>query len=60
MTLREAIDILSRHNKWRRGAPRAKQIDPGKIGKAIDLAIDVLECEALMHERCFGKEEKKK
>lgn len=39
--LREAVDYLSRHNCWRRGA-EMEASDPRKLGEAIDTAIAAL------------------
>jgi hypothetical protein len=38
MTLQEAIEILDKHNKWRRGHYDRMQ-NPTKIGIAIDLVV---------------------
>lgn len=58
MTFAEAAKILECHNKWRRGEA-AEPVNPTTLGIAIDLAVDVLECEQIMHDRCFGKESQK-
>ena len=39
MTKEEAIDILERHNKWRRGANIPME-NPKEIGQAIDLIVN--------------------
>lgn len=41
MTLQEAIKILEKYNKWRRGA-EIPQPNPKLIGEAIDIAINKL------------------
>ena len=38
MKIKEAIKILERHNKWRRGAEMPME-NPEKLGEAIDVAI---------------------
>lgn len=40
MTTRQAIKILKRFNRWRRGE---EMPDPKQIGLAIDKAIEVME-----------------
>lgn len=42
MELKEAIQILKTHSKWRRGA-NIKQTTPVELGTAIDLIIKHLE-----------------
>ena len=39
MTLKKAISVLRKHNKWRRGAD-IKQLDPKEIGEAIDKILE--------------------
>ena len=39
MELKQAIKILSDHNKWRMGDDSIKMVCPGKLGKAIDLLV---------------------
>ena len=41
MTGKQAIKILRRFNKWRRGG-ECKQPDPKQVGEAIDVAIVIL------------------
>ena len=41
MTIKQAIRILIRTNKWRRGA-EIEMIDPKEFGEAIDVAIAVM------------------
>jgi len=44
MTTTEAIDILTRHNQWRRGEDETiEQLHPREIGIAIDRAVAVME-----------------
>lgn len=38
MTVKQAIKILRRYNKWRRGG-EGKQPDPKQVWEAIDVAI---------------------
>ena len=42
MTGKQAIKILKRANKWRRGA-EIKMPDPKELGEAIDVAVIILE-----------------
>ena len=42
MTTKQAIKILIRTNKWRRGA-EIEMTDPKEFGEAIDVAIAVME-----------------
>lgn len=42
MTIKQAIKILIRANKWRRGA-EIEMPDPKEFGEAIDVAIVMLE-----------------
>ena len=42
MKLQSAIQILKRHNEWRRGA-EIDQVDPKLIGMAIDTVVKYLE-----------------
>lgn len=39
LSLREAIEILSAHNDWRRGLSDTPT-NPTRLGKAIDIAIE--------------------
>ena len=41
MTGKQAIKILRRYNKWRRGG-KGKQPDPKQVGEAIDVAVVIL------------------
>ena len=50
MTEREALGILQRHNRWRRGDNSIEMADPRAIGLAIDVACHVL-AEHLEHEK---------
>ena len=38
----KALQILRRHQAWRRGEKRSKQQDPLEVGEALDVAIAVL------------------
>lgn len=42
MTEREALELLQRHNRWRRGDDSIGMADPRAIGLAIDVACRVL------------------
>ena len=42
MTIKQAIKILIRTNRWRRGA-EIKMTDPKEFGEAVDVAIEVME-----------------
>lgn len=42
MTIKQAIKILIRANKWRRGA-EIEMPDPKVFGEAIDVAISIME-----------------
>ena len=42
MTTEKALDILERHNLWRRGADYVEATDPRLLGMALDKAIEVL------------------
>lgn len=42
MTEREALELLQRHNRWRRGDDSVEMADPRAIGLAIDEACRVL------------------
>lgn len=42
MTVKQAIKILRRFNKWRRGG-EGRQPDPKKVGEAIDVAVVMME-----------------
>ena len=42
MTELEALELLQRHNRWRRGDNSIEMADPRAIGLAIDVACRVL------------------
>lgn len=42
MTTEKALEILERHNLWRRGADYVEATDPRLLGMALDKAIEVL------------------
>jgi len=42
MTIKQAINIMKRANKWRRGA-EIEMPDPKEFGEAIDVAIAIME-----------------
>lgn len=50
MTEREALELLQRHNRWRRGDNSIEMADPRAIGLAIDEACRVL-AEHIEHEK---------
>lgn len=39
MTLKDAIEILRKHNKWRRGDDSVPETNPNTLGLAIDTII---------------------
>lgn len=45
MTIKQAIKVLKKANKWRRGGS-GNQPDPKELGEAIDVAIVMLENKA--------------
>ncbi len=45
MTIKQAIKVLKKANKWRRGG-KGNQPDPKELGEAIDVAIVMLENKA--------------
>lgn len=53
MTIRQAIKVLIRANKWRRGA-EIEMPDVTEFGEAIDVAISAME--AMLAERTGWKE----
>lgn len=53
MTIKQAIKILIRTNKWRRGA-EIEMPDPKEFGEAIDVAISAME--TMLAERAGWKE----
>ncbi len=42
MTIKQAIKVLKKANKWRRGGS-GNQPDPKELGEAIDVAIVMME-----------------
>jgi hypothetical protein len=40
--LREAVEILREHNRWRRGAETRLCLPPGEIGAAMDVICDLV------------------
>lgn len=50
MTEQEALELLQRHNRWRRGDDSVEMGDPRAIGLAIDEACRVL-AEHIEHEK---------
>lgn len=45
MDIKEAIDILDRHNRWRRGAD-IDMIPPKALGNAIDTVVKYFRSES--------------
>jgi hypothetical protein len=43
MNTTEAIEVLTKHNKWRRGDDDIEPTDPKQLGIAIERAIAVME-----------------
>lgn len=43
MTPAETADFLSRFNAWRRGSEDIPMLDPFEIGRAIDVAVELLD-----------------
>ena len=50
MNTQTALGILKTHNRWRRGEDSEPQLNPSDIGKAIDVAIQVMESETDIEE----------
>lgn len=50
MTEQEALELLQRHNRWRRGDYAVEMAAPRAIGLAIDVACRVL-AEHIEHEK---------
>lgn len=42
MTEREALELLQKHNRWRRGDDSVEMANPSELGRAIDVACHVL------------------
>lgn len=42
MTEQEALELLQRHNRWRRGDDSVGMTNPSELGLAIDVACRVL------------------
>ena len=42
MTEWEALELLQRHNRWRRGDDSVAMANPSELGRAIDVACRVL------------------
>lgn len=45
MTLKQAIIIVERYNKWRRSG-RGKMLNPTEIGEALDILLFIAKLEA--------------
>jgi hypothetical protein len=43
MTTKQALSILKKYNKWRRGDGRIKMPDTKQIGIAIDIVVQMIE-----------------
>lgn len=50
MTEREALELLQRHNRWRRGDDSVEMAAPRALGLAIDVACRAL-VEHIEHEK---------
>lgn len=50
MTEREALELLQKHNRWRRGDDSVEMANPSELGRAIDVACRVL-VEYIEHEK---------
>ena len=50
MTEQEALGLLQRHNRWRRGDDSVETADPRALGLAIDVTCRVL-AEHIEHEK---------
>lgn len=50
MTKEQAIEILTKHNQWRRGSDEVKMFSSTEIGLAIDFAVLSLSSEATIDE----------
>lgn len=59
MTIKQAIKILIRANKWRRGA-EIEMPDPKEFGEAIDVAIAVMGAMLVKEPRLKGRHIKPK
>lgn len=49
MTLKQAIKIVERHQRWRRDSnvpPKVKMQNPTKLGEAIDILLFIAKLEA--------------
>ena len=47
MSMKDAMNILIKHNKWRRDnhvPNKYEMVNPTELGKAIEVAIDTLDC----------------
>jgi len=55
MTYRGAMEILKRHNKWRRGDDDFLPAKPKELGEAIDLDVLALEIMALKDEQFISQ-----
>lgn len=40
MTLQEAVKLLDKHNKWRRGDDTLEMVEPKDLGMAIELIVE--------------------
>lgn len=43
MSTTEAIEVLTKHNQWRRGDDDIEPTDPKQLGLAIERAVAVME-----------------
>ena len=42
MTLKKAIEVLTKYNKWRRGDSRCNQPNTKELGVAIDTVLSIV------------------
>lgn len=55
MTTTQAIQLLKKYNKWRRGDNRIKQPNPLRIGQAIEIVIEQLELRDELVKQAYSK-----
>jgi hypothetical protein len=49
MNVKIAVQLLKRHNKWRRGDEKIMMVNPETLGKAIDSVVNELENHGVSH-----------
>ena len=55
MTTKQAISILKKYNKWRRGDCDTKMQSPAQIGLAIDVVVEQLELRDIMVKKAYSE-----